>query len=413
MRQFFDLLAANFKMTVRNTQALFWLFVFPLIMMSLFGIVFGGGESKPKLAVVDLDQTKLSRGVRDGFKEAKVVKLSQLKNVKAATAKLKAGDFDGVMVIRDGFARELTSAIKTNEARRSSAAAAAAGRTAGYPGLPPAGAGRPSPSGGGAATPPATKNLKPAAPAKVDLYYDPSATFAAQVVRGAVANVLGFVDRSVGRAPTLIALKSHSVRRANLRYIDFLVPGIIAMTLMNSAMFGLGGTIVNYRERGILRRLKVTPQPLATFLAAQISNQLGFSILRAVLLIGAARLFFNVHVIGSYLALLVVVLVGSLAFVTIAFSVASFSKNREVSDTLSNIISMPMMFLGGVFFPVDSAPSWIRPVINVLPLKYLGDALRGVMIKGESLAVVGTDLWVLVAVTGVFFVISMKLWRWE
>ena len=378
MRQFFDLLIANFKMTVRNTQALFWLFLFPLIMMSLFGIVFGGGESKPKLGIVDLDQTKLSRTVRDGFNKAEVVKLSRVKTVKAATAKLKAGDLDGVMVIGDGFAAELGLAIKTNEARRQGDYSATGGR-----------------------------------PAKIDLYYDPSATFAAQVVRGAVANVLGFVDRSVGRAPTLIALKSHSVRRTNLRYIDFLVPGIIAMTLMNSAMFGLGGTIVNYRERGILRRLKVTPQPLATFLAAQITNQLGFSILRAVLLIGAARAFFNVHVIGSYLALLVVVLVGSLAFVTIAFAVASFSKNREISDTLSNIISMPMMFLGGVFFPVDTAPSWIKPLINVLPLKYLGDALRGVMIKGDSLAVVSSDLWVLVAVTGVFFVISMKLWRWE
>jgi len=384
LRQFFDLLVANFKMTVRNVQALFWLFVFPLIMMSLFGIVFGGGESKPKLGIVDLDQSALSRSVREGFKKAKVVRLYRITTVKSAKSKLKAGNLDGVMVIRNGFSAQLGRAIKTNEAVRA-----------------------------GSFAPVSPGATKPPVPAKVDLYYDPSATFASQVARGAVANVLGFVDRSVGRAPVLITLKSHSVRQKNLRYIDFLVPGIIAMTLMNSAMFGLAGTIVNYRERGILRRLKVTPQPLTTFLAAQITNQLGFSILRAGLLIAVARVLFGVHVIGSYLTLLVVVIVGSLAFVTIAFAIASFSKNREISDTLSNIISMPMMFLGGVFFPTDGAPKWIQPVIKALPLKYLGDAMRGVMIKGESLQAISTDLWVLVAVTLVFFLISLKMWRWE
>lgn len=370
-------------MTVRNKQSLFWLFVFPLLMMSLFGVVFGGGEAKPKLGVVDLDHTRLSRSVTDGFGKAKVVRVYKIAAVKAAKDRLKAGNLEGVIVIRDGFATELGQAIKTNEAARMSAVALGAAEA------------------------------KPLVPAKVDLYYDPSATFASQVARGVVANVLGAVDRAVGRAPSLIALKSHSVRQTNLRYIDFLVPGIIAMTLMNSAMFGLAGTIVNYRERGILRRLKVTPQPLTTFLGAQITNQLLFSILRAALLIGVARLLFDVHVIGSYLTLLVVVIVGSLTFVTIAFAIASFSKNREISDTLSNIISMPMMFLGGVFFPVDGAPAWIQPLIKILPLKYLGDAMRGVMVKGDSLQAISTDMWVLVAVTFVFFLISLKMWRWE
>jgi ABC-2 type transport system permease protein len=211
----------------------------------------------------------------------------------------------------------------------------------------------------------------------------------------------------------LLELKSHSVRRNNLRYIDFLVPGIIAMTLMNSAMFGLAGTIVNYRERGILRRLKVTPQPLPVFLSAQIVNQLFFAIIRALLLVGVARLLFGVHVMGSYLVLLAVVVVGSLCFVTIAFTVASFAKNREIADSLSNIVSMPMMFLSGVFFPMDNAPSWIQPIIKTLPLKYLADATRAVMIKGEGLASISLDLEILLGVTVAFFIASVFMWRWE
>lgn len=360
MSRFLALLSANIKMTLRNTQAIFWMFLFPLIMMSLFGIVFGGGQAKPKVAVVRLDNSPLAVSVNRAFGKVKVVRRYDEDNESVAVKRLKSGRYDAVLVLRQGFASGL-----------------------------------------------------PRVPAKVDLYYDPASTFASQVARGTVTSVLGEINRGISKAPVLLTAKSHSVRQQNLRYIDFLVPGIVAMTLMNSALFGLGGTIVNYRERGILRRLKVTPQPLTQFVAAQVGNQVFFSIIRALLLILAARLLFGVHVLGNYLALMVVIIVGSLCFVTVAFAIASFAKNREISDTLSNIISMPMMFLGGVFFPVDNAPQWIKPVIRVLPLKYLADAMRDIMIKGNALATVRGELWVLLGVTGFFFLLSLRLWRWE
>lgn len=368
MRQFFALLAANFKMTIRNRQALFWLFLFPVMLMGLFGIAFAGGEAKPILGLVDLDKSTLSRGVRGGFEEAGVIELHNYRAVKQAKTKLKDGTIDGVVVLRRGMADTVGKTM--------------AGKA-------------------------------PAKQAKVDLYYDPSDTFISEVARGMTANVLNEIDRSVSGAPRLLELTSHSVRQRNLRYIDFLVPGIIAMTLMNSAMFGLGGTIVNYRERGILRRLKVTPQPLTLFLSAQITNQLIFSVLRAVLLIAVARLFFDVRVLGDYTVLFAVIVIGSLAFVTIAFTVASFSKNREVADSIGNLITMPMMFLGGVFFPMDNVPAWIQPLIKALPLKYLADATRSVMIKGDGLMSIWLELSVLSAVTLVFFVTSVLMWRWE
>lgn len=369
MRQFYELLVANFKMTVRNRQALFWLFLFPVMMMGLFGIAFAGGQPEPKLGLVDLDRTAMSRTVREGFDQAKVLDIKTYRVVESAQADLKDGDLDGVVVLRDGLAETVGQALGGSTGRV---------RTA-----------------------------------KIDLYFDPSDTFVSDVARGVVAGVLDEIDRAAGGPPKLLELESHSVRQRNFRYIDFLVPGIIAMTLMNSAMFGLGGTIVSYRERGILRRLKVTPQPLPVFLSAQIANQLLFSILRAVLLVVVARVFFDVSVVGSYFALFVVIIVGSLCFVTIAFTVASVSKNREISDSISNLITMPMMFLGGVFFPVESAPAWIQPLISALPLKYLADATRNVMIKGDGLASIGFQLTVLAAVTVVFFVASVLMWRWE
>lgn len=381
MISFFSMVVANFKMTVRNRQALFWLFVFPILLMSLLGIVFGGANNQTaKIGIVVADEGRTAKSIYESFSAIEAFNVKKL-NRAEALSRLKAGDLDAVLVMEKNFAKGIE--VNPRQIRH-----------------------------GISSKHLVDNQLKPA---KIQLYYDPSSTLTSQAVRSAVNTVLGEINQKMSNTPEFISFDSHSVRSNDLNYIDFLVPGIIAMTLMNSALFGLGGTVVNYRERGILRRLKVTPQPLTGFIAAQISNQLIFSILRAALLILVARLFFGVAVIGDFFSLLIVIIIGSLTFVTIAFSVASFAPTRETADTLSNIISLPMMFLGGVFFPVESAPKWIQPVINVLPLKYLGDAMRDVMVRGESILAVGvrSDLYILLSVTLVFFVLSIRLWKWE
>lgn len=408
MRSYFDLLVANFKMTVRNRQSLFWLFVFPVLMMSLLGLVFGGAEQQEaKIAVAQADKGEIARNIVKSFDGIKAFKVTK-KEKTAALKDLKDGKVDAVLVLDKGFADDIEQALLKKSSMTSPPRMPEDQAYFKQNSQPDMGEGQVA---GGLSNRQAVGSnwIKPA---KVELYYDPSATFTSQAVRNAVTNILGEINRRMSGAPVLLSYESHSVRSKGLRYIDFLVPGIIAMTLMNSALFGLSGTVVNYRERGILRRLKVTPQPLSGFIAAQISNQLLFAILRAALLIGVGRLLFDVAVLGDYLALLAVVIIGSLCFTTVAFSVASFAQTRETADTLSNIISMPMMFLGGVFFPVDSAPSWIQPVIKLLPLKYLGNAMRDVMIKGADLWSVRSDLYVLFGVTAFFFVLSVRLWKW-
>lgn len=367
MQRFFALLKANIKMTLRNNQSLFWMFVFPVLLMTLFGIIFSNNAAKPRLALVNEDQTKASQSIVLQIKKVKVLNVILLPDKKKAKKELEEGSFDGLLVFKKGLGNRLQAMVFKLANK----------------------------------------------PAQIDLYFDPSATSSSQVVQTTVANIFTQLEKGVLKQPSLFKINRKSVRLASLRYIDYLLPGMIAMTLMNSALFGLGGTIVNYRERGILRRLMVTPQPLSQFIAAQIGNQLIFSILRALLLIAVAVIFFQVKIVGSYWLLFLIVIIGSLTFVTVAFTVASFAKNREVADTLSNIISLPMMFLSGVFFPVDNAPAWIKPFIQVLPLKYLADAFRAVMIKGQSLAAVERSMLILLAITVVFFILSVKLWRWE
>ncbi|MHB8840487.1 MAG: ABC transporter permease [Candidatus Aquicultor sp.] len=350
---------ANMKMTMRNRQALFFLFVFPLLFMVLFGIIFGNGDqSAAKVAVVSLDSSPMAGQIIDNLK--KVDKLTVEKDGRStALDKLKKGKVDSVLILEKGFAEGF-----------------------------------------------------PKRPAALTLYYDPAAT-RSQMMRGTVGAILGGMERGMVKVPPLIKINNKSVQSDQLTYIDFLLPGVLAMSLMNSGLYGVANSMVARREKGVLRRLKLTPMPLSEFIGAGIINQLVVSLLQSVVLIAVGHFAFKVQITGSLLPLGLVVIIGSLCFITLGFVIGSFAKTSDSAATLGNIIGMPMMFLGGVFFPVDNAPTWIQPLIKVLPLKYLADALRSVMVQGQSLGSVQTNLYILLAVTAVLFAVSIKFFRWE
>jgi ABC-2 type transport system permease protein len=124
-------------------------------------------------------------------------------------------------------------------------------------------------------------------------------------------------------------------------------------------------------------------------------------------------LLFHAKVNGSLLLVTIVAVVGAGCFVSLGFAIAAVSKNQEVAQALMNVVQTPMMFLSGIFFPMNNAPTWIQPVVRVLPLTYLANALRAVIIDDASLWAVRWDLTILLAVTGVFVVVAWRFFRWE
>lgn len=352
------MIVANIKMTMRNKQALFFLFIFPILFMVLFGMVFGRSQDVAKISIADLDKTSLSKSITKSLE--KVDKIEVTKDGRDnALEQLRNGKVDAVLVLKRGFAEGF-----------------------------------------------------PERPASIELYYDPSST-RSQMMRGTVGAVLGGIERSMIKTPPLITVKSKSIQSQQLAYIDFLLPGILAMSLMNSGLFGLANAMVARREKGVLRRLKLTPLPLSQFIGAGIINQLIISLMQSALLVLIGHFVFGVKIIGDILPLGVLIIVGSLCFITIGFVIASFAKTAESAATLGNIIGMPMMFLGGVFFPVDNVPNWVKPIVKAMPLKYLADPLRAVMVQGKALTAVQNDLLVLFAFTLVAFLIALKFFRWE
>jgi ABC-2 type transport system permease protein len=185
------------------------------------------------------------------------------------------------------------------------------------------------------------------------------------------------------------------------------------MSLMNSGIIGLSTAFVTYREKGILRRIKVTPFPLWKFILARIISSLLVALATSGILIGIGKLVYGLTVRGNPFLIVAVLAIGGLAFLAIGYAIAAFSRNAEVAASYSNLITFPMLFLSGVFFSVSTMPDWIRPVVRILPLGYLVDALRQPMMYGNGIGAVWTDLLVLVGVFAFFLLVAVRFFRWD
>jgi ABC-2 type transport system permease protein len=194
----------------------------------------------------------------------------------------------------------------------------------------------------------------------------------------------------------------------NIKYIDFLVPAILGMTIMMSCMMGMGSTIAGERETGELARLFMTPTSVSTIIGGKISAKLLIELVRALILIFMAVILFNVSIKGGFLQTFIVLVIGALCFVGFGIMLSARTSTQEDYAQISLPFSMPMMFVSGVFYPIETMPWILQKLAYVFPLTYLNDAMRGIMLKGQTLADVWVDLAVLLGFTLLFFIIGVK-----
>jgi ABC-2 type transport system permease protein len=202
----------------------------------------------------------------------------------------------------------------------------------------------------------------------------------------------------------LVTLSVDEINAHNLKYIDFLLPGLIALSVMQLAVFSVAFVFVDFKEKGILKRVLATPVKPYQFVTANIITRLLVAVVQALFFILVGVIFFKVHVIGSYLYILVTVILGALMFLGLGFTISGLSKTTESVPALANLVVFPMLFLGGTFFPIDSMPTWLQYISKVLPLTYFSTALRDIMTKGAGFKDIYINIlimlvWSLVLVT--------------
>jgi ABC-2 type transport system permease protein len=196
------------------------------------------------------------------------------------------------------------------------------------------------------------------------------------------------------------------------RYIDFLIPGLLGMNLMNSGMWGIGFALVDMRQRKLLKRFVGTPMRRGDFLLALASSRLILMIIEVGLLLVFGVLFFHMRVLGSVAAIALIAGIGSLTFGGVGLLTASRAQKIESVSGLINLVMMPMWIFSGVFFSYERFPSVIHPLIKALPLTALNDALRASILEGTPLLQQWPRLLVMVLWGGISFVLALKWFRW-
>jgi ABC-2 type transport system permease protein len=219
------------------------------------------------------------------------------------------------------------------------------------------------------------------------------------------------LERAAGRKD-LLAPREEPISEPGSRYVDFLIPGLLGMNIMSTGLWGIGYVIVENRQKKLLKRLAATPMRRSHFLLSFAVVRSLFLALEVPFLLGFGILTFAIPLRGSVGTLAVVVIAGAVAFAGIGLLVAARASNVQTVSGLINLVMMPMMLMSGVFFSSEHFPALLQPIVRVLPLTALNDAIRAVMNEGASLLAVAPQVALLAAVGAVSFGLALKWFRW-
>ncbi len=357
VRAFVQMALAQATILRRNTE--FWLIAIFIAILSMvvFGLLFRPEAQPFDLAVVDEDRTEASQGLVEAFAGLENADLRQGSREEELQA-LEDGDRGAVVIVPQGFERELQE-----------------GKAA------------------------------------LLVYYDNSNLIRIGYVTSTVQAVVDSYNEQVAGQAASVRLEERAIDTRTVRFIDFLTPGMVGMTIMFTNL-AVGFLMVTWREQGILRRLGVTPLRPGLFIGSQAVSFALISLAQVTIILVMGRFLFDVNIEGSYVWLAVTCLLGVLCMLAIGYSIASFARTTTSFSAVQQLVAFPMLFLGRSYFPIDPSPA-LAPVVNAIPLTHLNDALREVVNRGGG----PEELWLswlaVAAWTVGGFLVSMRLFRWQ
>lgn len=356
MRIKWILTLASMKMFVRQREAIIWTLLFPLLVVVLFGFVKFNG-----IGSIDLGVVNAAGAAGTGL-------LSRIRTVR--TFDVSEGSRDSEMTLLEKGERDLVLVIPPGYDSASASSLTAYG----------------------------------------DLEAKPQVTQLGALVLQRVFDEATFASAAGLRRTTLSTVPFKS---RNLTYIDFLLPGILAMSIMQMGIFGVAFGFVSLKKRGILRRLWVTPIRPSDFIIAQVAMRLVVLLVQMTIMVGVGILFLNLHFIGNLVLIYLIGVLGAVVFLGFGFALAGISKTEDQVAPLANIITLPMLALSGIFFSRMNLPGFVRAITGVFPLTYLADGLRSVAIDGATVLQVLPQLAGLAVWGAVSCIVAIRLFRWE
>ena len=355
-----ELTLARVREFIREPEAVFWVFIFPVLLAFALGIAFR--NTAPQ---------KILIAVEDGGGSTRAAEI--------AGALSRSPEIEAAVLSPDAAAKALrTGKIALILRERS-------------------GKWGPGPAGTDGAVLP-----------EVEYRFDPTRP-ESRIARLTADEAL---QRELGRKD-IVEGRDETVTEPGARYIDFLIPGLIGLNLMGSGMWGLGFSVVQARTRKLLKRFAATPMRRSHYLLSFMLSRMVFLFLEVAAVVVFAWLVFKVKVQGSMIDLAAVAIIGAVTFAGIGLLVASRPKTIEGVSGWMNLVMLPMWLVSGTFFSASRFPDFLQPLIKALPLTALNESLRAVMNEGASIGASWQQLAILVAWGLVSFTVALRIFRWQ
>ena len=250
--------------------------------------------------------------------------------------------------------------------------------------------------------------------APVELRYSAADAVRAGTVRGILDSVVQQANQRATGEPPAYRLRSTQLEDESTKPIQFLTPGLLSWAVAMGGVFGSAFNLVNWRKKRILRRLWLSPVSAREVVAARVGVQLAVAFAQTAVFLAVATLpYYGLRLTGSWWLCLPLIACGTLAFMSVGLVVGSWAKTEEAANGLAQIIVLPMAFLSGAFFPLDAAPGWVRTVSEFLPLKHLADAVQDVLSRGAGWGTALPVMGGLLLFAALFTLIASRLFRWD
>ncbi|MDT5060069.1 MAG: type transport system permease protein [Acidobacteriota bacterium] len=369
-----ELTLARVREFLREPEVIFWVFVFPILLVFALGIAFR--NTGPQKIRIGVEKSETNAQASSSLADA-LARSSDIEVVQLSTA-------DATQALRSGKVALVVRAAQERGAEQTQG------------------------SVDGAKPEPGSSQASGSASSSFTYRFDPTRPESRQ----AHMVVDDALQRAAGRSDVAHA-RDETFTEPGARYIDFLIPGLLGMNLMGSGLWGIGFAVVNARTKKLLKRFAATPMRRSHYLLSFVLSRLFFLGLEVAVVIAFAWFAFGFTVRGSIIQMVFLLLLGALTFAGVGLLVASRPKTIEGVSGLMNLVMMPMWLLSGTFFSSARFPEFLQPFIKALPLTALNDSLRAVMNDGASLTGSWVAVFVLLAWCGISFIVALKIFRWQ
>ncbi|WP_433463052.1 ABC transporter permease [Spirillospora sp. CA-128828] len=336
----------------RDRTALFFTVLFPLMFLVIFGGIFGH-QTTSKVKVLEVGQASIIDGAVAGGSDqlGKVMEVEKTSDRADALRKVEKGDADAVV---EQHGNQLV------------------------------------------------------------VHYSAADRVKSGTVRGLMNSIVESANAAATGKPPAYQVSNQQVEDDSLKAIQFFTPSLLGWALASAGVFGASQTLVTWRTKGILRRLQLSPAPIPTVFAARVAVSLAIALVQFALFVLVAQLpMFGLQLSGAWWMAIPMVIAGVLAFLSIGMMIGAWAKTQETAQAVTQLVVLPMAFLGGSFFPLDASPGWLKTLSYIFPLRYLNEGMLNVMGRGLGPSSALPQIGVLLGVAVVGALIAVRLFRWD